>query len=330
MPDSDFDEYDDYDEEELEAAYAAENSRAAGGRARAHDERTERGHEPRDLGAEDDDEYDDVDGDYDDGLGPEHFADDVEDPRVRAAVPAPRRERDAHLDEDCDTEPAAHSGAEHPDNAPVSREHRDAERRDAEHRDAEHFDGEHFDGEEFDAERRYDAEDGDPAQRARRPRGGPARPYRPGRGGFDPEVAELTARARYSFRQRVVVVMLLSAVGTGLAAGLTMPTLWWAHGALDLALVGYLAYLRRQVRIEDGIRQRRMARLASTRERPAPAVDRSSAAPSRVVEQQHVVRTPPAAVRHPGAAKVELDDEDPVFDELAEPAQVSYRRAVGE
>src|SRR3954465_15577652 len=30
--------------------------------------------------------------------------------------------------------------------------------------------------------------------------------YRPGRGGFDPEAAEIAARAKYSFRQRIVVI----------------------------------------------------------------------------------------------------------------------------
>ncbi|HEX9338296.1 MAG TPA: hypothetical protein VF892_20525, partial [Pseudonocardiaceae bacterium] len=46
------------------------------------------------------------------------------------------------------------------------------------------------------------------------------RPYRPGRGGFDPEAAALTARARYAFRQRVVVLMLMAALVSGLVAGL--------------------------------------------------------------------------------------------------------------
>src|SRR5829696_1125191 len=42
------------------------------------------------------------------------------------------------------------------------------------------------------------------------PMGGEAdRRYRPGRGGFDPEAAELAARARYGFRQRVVLGLLL-------------------------------------------------------------------------------------------------------------------------
>ena len=99
----------------------------------------------------------------------------------------------------------------------------------------------------------------------------PAR-YRAGRGGFDAEAAALTARARYAFRQRVVLAMLVLAVATGVVAGVALPVLWWAHGAVDVLLVGYLVYLRRQVRMEEAIRARRAARMAGTR-RPSAADD---------------------------------------------------------
>ena len=99
----------------------------------------------------------------------------------------------------------------------------------------------------------------------------PAR-YRAGRGGFDAEAAALTARARYAFRQRVVLAMLVLAVATGVAAGVALPVLWWAHGGVDVLLVGYLVYLRRQVRMEEAIRARRAARMAGTR-RPSAADD---------------------------------------------------------
>jgi len=96
--------------------------------------------------------------------------------------------------------------------------------------------------------------------------------YRPGRGGFDPEAAALTARARYAFRQRVVLAMLIVAVVTGVIAAVAVPGLWWPHAAVDLVLVGYLVYLRRQVRLEESIRERRAARMAGTR-RTAAADD---------------------------------------------------------
>jgi hypothetical protein len=96
--------------------------------------------------------------------------------------------------------------------------------------------------------------------------------YRAGRGGFDAEAAALTARARYTFRQRVVLLMLIAAVATGIVAAVAVRSVWWAHGAIDVALVGYLVYLRRQVRLEENIRARRAARMAGTR-RPSAADD---------------------------------------------------------
>ena len=107
--------------------------------------------------------------------------------------------------------------------------------------------------------------DGDPdAARtaAVSPSGRPARRLAtgPGRGGYDPQAAAMAARARYAFRQRVVLFLLILAVGSAVAAYLTVPQLWWAHGAVDVVLVGYLVYLRRQVRVEEAIRRRRSAR----------------------------------------------------------------------
>lgn len=96
----------------------------------------------------------------------------------------------------------------------------------------------------------------------------PPHRYRPGRGGFDAEAAALTARARYTFRQRVVLVLLVLAVLTAGVAAVAMPVAWWVHAAVDVVLVTYLCYLRRQVRVEEQIRARRAARLAGPR-RPA-------------------------------------------------------------
>ena len=182
-------------------------------------------------------------------------------------------------------------------------------------------------------------------QPTRAPR--PERPgYRPGRGGFDPEAAEIAARAKYSFRQRVVVILLIAAVATGAAAGFVLPVVWWGHGAVDLVLFSYLAYLRRQVRIEEEIRQRRLARFNSTRtpRRPAPRDDYeddevTEAEPAyeevQVVEppirREIVERRPsPASRVRRQAVVVDLDDEDPAFEELDEPGAGPYRRAVGE
>lgn len=168
--------------------------------------------------------------------------------------------------------------------------------------------------------------------------------YRPGRGGFDPEAAEIAARAKYSFRQRVVVILLVIAVATAAVAGFVVPLAWWGHGAVDVVLVGYLAYLRRQVRIEEEIRQRRLARFNSTRaprrpsvSPPAPEVEEEEHAEVEDVEVVEPVRrevverrpSPTSRVRR-SAVVVDLDDEDPAFEELDEPGTGPYRRAVGE
>ncbi|GAA1070872.1 gephyrin-like molybdotransferase receptor GlpR [Pseudonocardia alni] len=96
----------------------------------------------------------------------------------------------------------------------------------------------------------------------------PAR-YRPGRGGFDPEAAAAAAHAKYAFRQRVVLGLLVLLLAAGAAALLVSTVFWWVTGVVGAGLVGYLTYLRRQVRIEEGIRARRAARLAGTRQSPA-------------------------------------------------------------
>jgi hypothetical protein len=171
------------------------------------------------------------------------------------------------------------------------------------------------------------------------------RRYRPGRGGFDPEAAELAARARYSFRQRVVLGLLLTALVTALLAAFALPLLWSAHALTDLILFGYLAYLRRQVRIEQEIRQRRAVRAARARRAiaarppspslgpiapPAPPAPSVPPAPRPAEPEVPVApREPPRPV-HPNAALVELDDEDPAFCELDAEPQPGYRRAAGQ
>ncbi|MGH3872066.1 MAG: divisome protein SepX/GlpR [Pseudonocardiaceae bacterium] len=151
------------------------------------------------------------------------------------------------------------------------------------------------------------------------------RRYRPGRGGFDPEVAAQVARERYALRQRVVLGLVVGAVATLVLALVASSLLWWAQVMLDLAVIGYLGYLRRQVRIEEDVRQRRAARLTgSPASTPAPDVTHDEvAAASPTVDPQ------PAAP-HPTAVALELDDEDPTFDELKPTFQPHYRRAAGE
>jgi hypothetical protein len=173
----------------------------------------------------------------------------------------------------------------------------------------------------------------------------PARRYRPGRGGFDPEAAAVIARAKYAFRQRVVLAMIIGAIVTAVVAGVAYPPLWWAHGTIDVVLISYLVYLRRQVRIEDEIRERRLARMQRVRRAQALAAQRSRYAEEPRTVEEYVeeiyheeepeadrVADRPAvpAAHHADAVLVDLDDEDPVFEELEDPGNLPYRRAVGE
>lgn len=181
------------------------------------------------------------------------------------------------------------------------------------------------------------------------------RRYRPGRGGFDPEAAAVIARAKYTFRQRIVLAMIIGAIVTAVVAAVAVPHVWWAHGGIDLVLVTYLGYLRRQVRIENEIRERRLARMQRVRRAQAHAEAQAEAyARTRYVETEptHEPRTveeyveelyhdeepgprervgPPAPPTYRGnAVVVDVDDEDPAFEYLDDPGNLPYRRAVGE
>src|SRR5262245_18872728 len=128
--------------------------------------------------------------------------------------------------------------------------------------------------------------------------------------------------------------MILSAIATAVVTAVAVPTVWWVHGAVDIALVTYLGYLRRQVRIEEEIRQRRLARMGTVRRshahpRPEMVAEAAQAADEDVEpRREHGILAQPAPVSHHGAVVVDLDDEDPSFDELDEPAVLPYRRAV--
>jgi hypothetical protein len=168
-----------------------------------------------------------------------------------------------------------------------------------------------------------------------------SRPYRPGRGGFDPAAAAASARVKYAIRQRIVLLIIVLAITTAVLAVVTKPVIWWAQGILDIGLVSYLSYLRRQVRIEDEIRQRRTARLGPEShesayredstdydaERDYREADRYDAPPApRATLTRPVARPRP----RPGTVVVETDDDDPIFDDLEQPDILPYRRAVGE
>ena len=144
-------------------------------------------------------------------------------------------------------------------------------------------------------------------------------PHRPGRGGFDPEAAEATRAYRYQQRRRVTMILTIATVAFTVTAALLLNWLWIGAALSFALLIGYLAYLRRQVRIEATIRQKRMERLQRARQiRPEYA-----RAPRRT-------RSGMSAVA-PGRTVVDLDDDDPGFDDLEEYEQpMTYRRAAGQ
>jgi hypothetical protein len=161
--------------------------------------------------------------------------------------------------------------------------------------------------------------------------------YRPGRGGFDPEADAATARRRYAFRQRVVLALLVCALLTAVAAAAAVKMVWWAHAGIDLVLVSYLVYLRRQVRVEADIRERRAARMAGTR-RTSAADDheldewarRGREAIRRPAAESEEVPEPPPET--PAAEDVEDSGKlvDELGDELVEDGDAARVRGVGE
>lgn len=130
--------------------------------------------------------------------------------------------------------------------------------------------------------------------------------------------AAVTAR-KYRFRKRVLSVMALTLLATTAAAVTVWHQGWWACGSAGVITIVYLAYLRRQTRIEERVRRRRMQRMARSRLGVENTADRDYDVPSRL--------------RRPGAAVLEIDDEDPIFEHLEyAPGPMDYRlpRAAGE
>ncbi len=145
--------------------------------------------------------------------------------------------------------------------------------------------------------------------------------HRAGRGGFDVRADAQARAARFSARRRVTGLLLAAAVITLLGGVLGLGFLWWPFVVVSVALVGYLAFLRRQTRIEAQVRERRLARLQRAR-LGVDTVDPHDAQWGSV----------PRRLRRPGAVVLEIDDEDPDFDELETPLapeELRFPRAVG-
>ena len=225
--------------------------------------------------------------------------------------------------DDADRDHADH--ADHEDADYEDADYEDADYEDADYEDAAYEDDltdEDADYEDdlTDEDIRADeaADQAEPDEVARRAR----------RGGFDPQADRERSDKRYRFRQRVMAVLGVLAL-LGIAAGVFLGSVGWVIAAATVvALVGYLAFLRRAVRNEQRIRRQRMQRLARAKRqeeerRAHPEVDPRAEVPRRL--------------RRPGAIVLEIDDEDPIFDHLPRfehreevVREPSYRRVVGQ
>ncbi|MDY6996182.1 MAG: hypothetical protein SW019_06275 [Actinomycetota bacterium] len=118
--------------------------------------------------------------------------------------------------------------------------------------------------------------------------------------------AAVTAR-KYRFRARTLTVMAVLVLTSAIAAFTWSSTMWWVCASVGFVAALYLAYLRRQTRIEEQLRRRRAQRMA-----------RSRLGVENTADQEFDVT--PSRLRRPGAAVLEIDDEDPEFEHLEEVA----------
>ncbi len=121
--------------------------------------------------------------------------------------------------------------------------------------------------------------------------------------GYASKTAAAVSARKYRFRTRILLTMAALLIASATAAFLLTPAAWYACATLSVITLLYLAYLRRQTRIEEQLRRRRMHRVARARQGVESTDDR----------ELDVV---PARLRRPGAAVLEIDDEDPVFEHL--------------
>lgn len=129
--------------------------------------------------------------------------------------------------------------------------------------------------------------------------------------------AEAVTARKYRFRKRTLTVMATVMVLTAALSFTVSADLWWACGAAAAVTVLYLAYLRRQTRIEEQVRRRRQQRMA----RSPRGEEAGEPFAERPVDRD--IDDVPSRLRRPGAVVLDIDDEDPIFEHLDE---VRYSR----
>ncbi len=121
---------------------------------------------------------------------------------------------------------------------------------------------------------------------------------------YETKGAVAAAERKYRFRSRMLSGMAVAILVTGVVAfSLASSMWWWFCGVVSTASVLYLAYLRRQTRIEEQLRRRRAQRMMRSRHGVENTQD----------QEFDVV---PSRLRRPGAAVLDIDDEDPIFEHL--------------
>ncbi|MCS4490007.1 hypothetical protein N7326_04485 [Corynebacterium sp. ES2794-CONJ1] len=125
---------------------------------------------------------------------------------------------------------------------------------------------------------------------------------RRGRGGFDPEADREAAKSRYQRRKIVVatmsVLLLVAVISAIVFGGLA----WIAPALMGVIFVAYLIVLRKLVKSEIELRNRRIRHLRRSRLGVRSVSDNDLGIPQRL--------------RHPGAVVLEIDDESADFQEL--------------
>jgi hypothetical protein len=120
---------------------------------------------------------------------------------------------------------------------------------------------------------------------------------------YESKTAATVSARKYKFRKRMLTFLAVAVMASAATAYTVAPIAWWACGTIGAVTVLYLAYLRRQTRIEERLRRRRAQRIARSRLGVENTDDR----------EFDVV---PSRLRRPGSVVLEIDDEDPIFEHL--------------
>ena len=124
---------------------------------------------------------------------------------------------------------------------------------------------------------------------------------------YDTAKAAAISARKYRFRKRMLafltLVMVASAAAAFFMAATVAPWGWYVYGGTAGVTLLYLAYLRRQTRIEQRLMRRRAMRAARARLGVENTEDRD-------------LDLVPSRLRRPGAVVLEIDDVDPMFEHL--------------